>query len=237
MTQLSSPLNPPPSLSGAHQRTYRTIFQHPVSHNLEWRAVRALLAELGQIAEEPNGNLKVTRNGQTLVVFQPQTKKVAETEELMALRHFLERSDTPVPETPGPETHWLLVIDHHEARIFRSEMHGSVPQQILPHEPDDYFRHAHNSKDFSRGREKPDPNSFFEPVAKALQAAGRILVFGCGTGMSSEMDQFITWLKRHHPELSRRVIGSLVVDEHHLSTEQLLAKAREFYANTSKPNL
>jgi len=63
-----------------------------------------------------------------------------------------------------------VVIDHHEARIFRSEIRGAVPQQILPHEPDDYFRHAHNSKDFSRGQEKPDLNSFFEPVAKALQA-------------------------------------------------------------------
>ena len=114
-------------------------------------------------------------------------------------------------------------------------MHGSLPLQILPHEPDDYFRHAHNSRDFTRGREKPDPNSFFEPVAKALQAPGQILIFGSGTGTSSEMDQFIAWLKLHHPELAARIIGSLVVDEHHLTADQLLAKAREFYANARRP--
>ncbi len=237
MTRLSDPVNPPSSLAGAHLRTYRTIFQHPISHNLEWRAVRALLSKLGQIAEEPNGNLKVTRNGWTLVLPQPRTKDVADPEELMALRHFLERSETPAPETNDREMHWLLVIDHHEARIFRSEIHGSVPQQILPHEPDNHFRHAHNAKDFSRGQEKPDPNSFFEPVAKALQPAGQILVFGSGTGMSSEMDQFITWMAGHHPELAQRIIGSLVVDEHHLTTDQLLEKAREFYAHTPKSNL
>ena len=123
------------------------------------------------------------------------------------------------------------MIDHREARIFRSEIHGTNPEQILPHEPDDFFRHAHNSKDFSRGKEKPDPNSFFEPVAKALQAAGQILILGSGTGMSSEMDQFVAWVKTHHPEIANRIIGSLAVDGSHLTQDQLLAKAREFYAN------
>jgi hypothetical protein len=110
-------------------------------------------------------------------------------------------------------------------------MHGAIPQQILPHEPDDFFRHAHNSRDFSRGQEKPDPNSFFEPLAKALHAPGQILVFGTGTGTSSEMEQFIAWSKLHHPELAKRIIGGLTVDEHHLSENQLLAKAREFYTS------
>jgi hypothetical protein len=223
-----------PHLTGSHLRTYEAIFQHPVSHNLGWHDVHALLRQLGRVEEEPNGNLKVTRNGESLVLQTPRTKDVEETDELMALRHFLERSETPPPATEGKETHWLLVINHHEARIFRAEMHGALPQQILPHEPDDFFRHAPNSKEFSRGQEKPDPNSFFEPMAKALKDAGKILVFGGGTGMSSEMDQFVAWVKLHHPELAQRIIGSLVVDEHHLTEDQLLAKAREFYANARR---
>jgi hypothetical protein len=225
-------MNSTAQLTGSHLRTYQTIFQHPISHNLDWRAVRALLGKLCHIAEEPNGNLTVTRNGQTLVLHPPRTKDVASIEELMALRHFLERAETAAPETNGKDTHWLLVIDHHEARIFRTEVNGGIPQQILPHKPDDYFRHAHGSKEFARGQEKPNPNSFFEPVAKALQAGGQILIFGSGTGTSSEMDQFMAWSKLHHPDLATRIIGSVVVDEHHLTEGQLLAKAREFYANT-----
>jgi hypothetical protein len=46
------------------------------------------------------------------------------------------------------------------------------------------------------------------------------------------MDQFITWLKTHHPEMASRIIGSLAVDEQHLTKDQILAKAREFYANS-----
>jgi imidazoleglycerol phosphate dehydratase HisB len=52
--------------------------------------------------------------------------------------------------------------------------------------------------------------------------------------MSSEMDQFHAWLKHHHPELAQRIIGTLVVDDHHLTEDQLLAKAHAFYA-TAQP--
>jgi hypothetical protein len=225
-------MNTTTPLNGSHLRTYNTIFQHPISHNLKWHDVHALFRELGQVEEETNGNFKVTRNGQTLVLHPPRTKDVSEMDEIMFLRHFIERSETMPAETNEKEAHWLVVIDHDEARIFRSEMHGAVPQLILPHKPEDYFRHAQNSKDSSRGQEKPDPNSFFEPIAKALMGGSHILIFGTGTGMSSEMDQFIAWLKIHHADLAKRIIGSLVVDERHLTEDQLLAKAREFYANT-----
>ena len=228
-------MNPPTSLSGSDLRTYLEIFRHPVSHNLAWRDVRALFAHIGQVTEEPNGNLKVMRNGQTLILQPPRTKDVAEVAELMDLRRFLERSEQPVLSADGGETHWLVVIDHREARIFRSEIRGAAPLQILPHKPEDFFRHVHNSKDFARGQEKPDPNSFFEPVARALKAPGKILLCGCGKGMGSEMEQFLSWLKRRHPELSARVIGSLTVDEHQLTEAQLLAVARKFYARPATP--
>jgi hypothetical protein len=226
-----------PTLSGSLLRTYDTIFQHPVSHNLEWRKVHALFRHLGGIEESPNGNLKVTRNGQSLVLPPPRTKDVAHVDELMALRHFLERSEAVPVAVESPLAHWLLVIDHHEARLFRSEMHGAVPQTLLPHEPSRYFRHAQNSPELSRGKEKPDPNTYFEPIAEALKSVGQLLVFGTGAGHSSEMDQFVAWVNVHRPELARRIIGALVVDESHLTDGQLLEKAREFYAHQPKARL
>jgi hypothetical protein len=219
-----------PSLSGGHQRAYEKIFQHPISHSLEWREVRSLFSKLGEVVEKPNGNLMVTRNGQTLVLHPTVTKDVADPDELMKMRHFLERSENSAPGSEAKEIHYLVTIDHHEARIFRTEMNGSVPQQILPHEPSEYFRHAHNSKDFSRGQEKPDPNTFFAPIAKALSDAGKILIFGSGTGTSSEMAQFVAWLNIHYRDTAKRIVGAEVVDGHHLSEAQLLAKARDFYA-------
>jgi hypothetical protein len=212
-------------------RTYEKIFQHPASHNLAWRDVLALFSHLGEVAVEPNGHLKVTRNKHILILPAPTTKEVSEVDELVKLRHFLAESETAVPESNQPLAHILVVIDHQKARLFRTEMIGAVPQLILPHQPDEYFRQAHEDRNFFSGKEKPAPNGFFEPVAKALKNVGKILIFGTGTGTSSEMDQFTVWLKKHHAELSRRIVGTIVVDEQHLTESQLLAKAREFYAN------
>jgi hypothetical protein len=220
-------------LSRSHQRTFDRIFQHPISHNLEWRDVHALLEEMCEVEKEHNGSLKVTRNGQTLVLHPTSKKDVTEMDEVIKLRHFLERSETFSPDLIEKVTHWLLVIDHHEARIFHSEMEGALPQRILPYGPNSHFRHAPDSKATARGQEKPDPNTFFEPVAKILQAAGPILIFGTGTGTSSEMEQFCGWLKNHYPETSKKIIGSVVVDEHHLTEGQLLTKAQDFYAKVT----
>jgi hypothetical protein len=223
-------MSQPPPLSGSHLRTYRSIFQHPVAHNLEWRLVRALFDQIAEVVEQPNGNLRVTRNGQSLVVRPPRTKDVAEVDEVMAIRRFLRSSEEAkaIPAEAAP--HWLVVINHHEARIFRSEMRGTVPERILPHDPVDFFRHAAHSQEFSRGQEKPNPNDFFEPLAETLRGSGKIVLFGGGTGTSSEREQFAAWLKQHAPDISARIIGSLPIDEHHLTEGQLLAKVRDFYA-------
>jgi hypothetical protein len=227
-------MNLTPTLKGSRLRTYNTTFQHPISHNLDWREVHSMFKHLGEVTDESDGKLKITRNGQTLILHRPNRKDVANSDEVMALRHFLEKSETVPEAAPVNGAHWLLLIDHHEARIFRSEIHGGIPQKILPTE---YSQHTRDSGDVSRGKEKPDATSFFKPVAEALKTAAQILIFGTGTGTGSEMDQFTGWLNKHHPELAKRIVGSVVVDEHHLSDDQLVVKAREFYTAASQSKI
>ncbi len=218
-------------LTGSHLRTYHTIFQHPVSHNLGWHDVHALFRHLGEVVEEPNGNLKVTRHGQVLVLHAPRTKDVADTSELMALRHFLERSEKAKPVEKTNVAQWLVIIDHHAARIYRSVATGSVPQQIRPHASADFDRPSFQARSTAKEKEPLQALRFFEPVAAVLNGAGAILIFGSGTGASSEMDLFTAWLKERRPEVAKRIIGSAIIDEHHLTEAQVLAHAREIYAN------
>ena len=96
-------------------------------------------------------------------------------------------------------SHFLVVIDHREARIYKAELHGSVPERITPYDPHGYGRYLHNVQDDANGQRKPERKTFYEAVARALHGAEKILIFGSSTGASSAM-------------------------------EQLLAKAREFYA-------
>jgi hypothetical protein len=43
------------------------------------------------------------------------------------------------------------------------------------------------------------------------------------------MEQLILDLKKHHHTVAARIIGSISVNEHHLTEDQLLAKARELF--------
>lgn len=128
-------------------------------------------------------------------------------------------------------SHLLVVIDHREARIYSTELHGSVPQRITPYSPQGVDRHLHYVQDESNGQRKPERKSFYEDVASTLEGDQQILLFGAGTGASSAMEQLFMDLERRHPQVARRIVGRLVVDEQHLTENQLLAKARDFYAN------
>jgi hypothetical protein len=222
-------LKPPSALTGTHLRTYERIFQHPLSHNLAWRDVLALFSHLGDVGMETNGHRKITRNGQVLVLPVANVKDVAEADELMKLRHFLEASEPGPAEPKQRPALVLVVIDHEKARVFPMEMNGAAPQLIVPYTTEEHFRQAHAARDYASGKENPAPHDFFEQIAAALRGAGEILLFGPGTGTSSEMEQFTHWLKKHHRDLAPQIIGTVAIDEHHLTEPQLEAKAKEFY--------
>ena len=126
--------------------------------------------------------------------------------------------------------HLLVVIDHREAKVYRTEVHGAVPERIVPYDPHGHGRHLHSAHEWTDGKRPPERKSFYEGVAKTLRGAEQVLLFGSGTGRSSAMDQLLADLKDHHPEVAKTIIGSLVVDAHHTTENQLLAQAREFYA-------
>jgi hypothetical protein len=190
-----------------------------------------------KVADEPNGNVKVTRNGHSLVLRPGDGRDVMDTSTLMNVRHFLRDSDSAEkPEAPAGE-HLLVVIDHSEARVFRSLLHGSVPQQIEPYDPHGFGRHRHNIHDHAKGQHHPVPKSFFEDVSKTLQGSNQILIFGLGSGGGSAMNELLADLLDHHKDLLANVVGTKVVDEQHLTDDQLLALAREFYETKFRPAL
>jgi len=85
-------------LVGSHRRTYERIFRQPIAQNLAWRDVRSMLGLLAEVVEEPSGNLTITCNRQTLVLHPSPDKNVAEVEDLLEIRRFLERSGELEPE-------------------------------------------------------------------------------------------------------------------------------------------
>jgi len=130
--------------------------------------------------------------------------------------------------------HLLVVIDHHEAKVYRTEARDAVPERIVPFDPHGYGKHSHSAHEWTDGKRPPERKSFYEAVAKTLRGAEQVLLFGSGTGRSSAMDQLLADLKEHHADVAKTIVGSIVVDAHHSTEGQLLAKAREFYKDYNR---
>jgi hypothetical protein len=223
-------LQAPPHLNGHHQNTYDAIFRHPATHNLEWHDVRSLLAALADVTEGHNGSLQVTRHEQTMVLHAPKHKDVASVEDLLAIRRFLEQSgETAIAPKVAPGIHLVVFIDHQEAKIYHTELHGAIPQQLVPYDPHGFGRHLRSENPETAGKREPERKSYYEAVAATLRSADEILIFGSGTGKSSAMEHLVADLNHNHRDVAKHIVGTILVDEHHLTEDQLLAKAREFF--------
>jgi hypothetical protein len=78
----------PHHLSSNHRDTLLQIFQHPASHNIEWRAVLSLLEAVGEVEERKEGKVSVALGGEVEVFNRPKHKDV-EVEQIVDLRRML----------------------------------------------------------------------------------------------------------------------------------------------------
>lgn len=75
-------------LSSNHRDTLERIFAHPASHNIEWRAVRSLLEQAGQVEERHDGKV-VVRLGTETEVLEPPRGKDVDIQQVVDLRRML----------------------------------------------------------------------------------------------------------------------------------------------------
>ena len=82
----------PAHLSNHHRNTLRQLFQHPVSHNIDWRAVVSLLEAVGSIVEQHAGKFEVTLGSET-EFFEPPAGKDIDVQTVVDLRGMLAEPD------------------------------------------------------------------------------------------------------------------------------------------------
>jgi hypothetical protein len=75
-------------LSNHHRTTLRQIFQHPVSHNIEWDDVLSLLEAVGSTVQEHGGKVAVTVGSETEFLERPLHKDIG-TQTVVDLRRML----------------------------------------------------------------------------------------------------------------------------------------------------
>jgi hypothetical protein len=77
-----------PHLDNHHRNTLRQIFTHPLSHNIEWRAVRSLLEAVGTVTERHDGKVAIAIGSEQKVLEPPAGKDIDE-QTVVDLRRML----------------------------------------------------------------------------------------------------------------------------------------------------
>jgi hypothetical protein len=72
-------------LNNHHRTTLAKIFQHPISHNLEWKDVLSLLAVVGTVEEKHDGKYSVSVGSLSETLERPNQKEV-NAQELLDVR-------------------------------------------------------------------------------------------------------------------------------------------------------
>ncbi|HWF22600.1 MAG TPA: hypothetical protein VG226_10665 [Acidimicrobiales bacterium] len=65
-------------LDGHHRATVTKIFQHPVSHNIQWHDVLSLLEGVADVAKEHDGKFKVKLGPETETLEAPKGPDIDE---------------------------------------------------------------------------------------------------------------------------------------------------------------
>jgi hypothetical protein len=75
-------------LDSRHRDTVRQIFEHPTSHNIEWRAVLSLLEAVGTVTPHHDGKVAV-KLGSELEFLDPPAGKDVDAQMVVDLRRML----------------------------------------------------------------------------------------------------------------------------------------------------
>jgi hypothetical protein len=81
----------PQHLDNRHRDTLRKIFEHPTSHNIDWRAVMSLLEAVGTVDVRHDGKVAV-KIGPEREFLEPPAGKDIDEQMVVDLRRMLSKA-------------------------------------------------------------------------------------------------------------------------------------------------
>jgi len=82
-----------------HRATVEKIFNHPVSHNIQWHDVLSLLQSVATVTEERDGRYRVTLGSETETFDAPRHHDIDE-QQVIDLRRMLKGAGFAPEQTP-----------------------------------------------------------------------------------------------------------------------------------------
>jgi len=138
---------------------------------------------------------------------------------------------TAHPEAAPPIL--VLVMDHHGARIYRMDPASGDDSrhEIHPYDSHRLLHHrAHREKSDENSKHETEQMAFYDRVADAVAAGGRIMVLVHGDEKGDDVRSLTDYLRKHHRETYQRVVGTLTTDLSNITQPQVLALAEQLLA-------
>ncbi|MEB3332862.1 MAG: hypothetical protein VKI83_10275 [Synechococcaceae cyanobacterium] len=227
-----------------HLRTLQALFAHPISHGIRVSQAEALLRALGaEVSEIEDRRLRVRMPaGQEswirigCGVRQPEL----DADGVMRLRHLLEQAGVspthPEADEASPRgdqsIRLVLHLDHHITDVYRLEGEEVEHAQLRPHGvwgSGQNLTHRHD-RDVA-GQRAPRDNDYLARISAAISDADAVLLLGHGTGESDMRRVLVHYLETHRRDLLEKVVGIETIDASGLSSDGLLAIAKEHFGN------
>jgi hypothetical protein len=218
------------TLSEANLRTFHALFRQPAGYKLKRANVIRLLKTLGiDDAHHRVRKLKAKDiTGDEVLEFRQILARAGFSPGTSAQTGPAENASRKQSAVVARAPHLLVVVEYHEAHIYRLETQAADPPAHLieRHDPH-HFRHHLTDRDLYRGPEgrAPEDPSFYASLAEALAAARAIIVVGHGAGHSNA-DRLVQFLRLNHNDTFQKV-KRLVVEDLSQFIPQLMGSGRE----------
>ena len=218
----------PEHLNARHENSHDAMSRHPRSHNLESHGVLSLDFVQTDVIEERFGILQVAKDGQEITVQTHECKEAGSIEAILAIRHFLKKlSEMSIASAVADGLDMIVVLDHQEWKIHRTELRRAVPEPIRTHEPEGFGLHSWPEVSESRGKPEPEWKRLDEAIAVRLHGEEPLMISGGSFGKCSETEHVLSDMNQPRHEEDSHIIGSFVVDDHHLCEVRLFTRAKD----------
>lgn len=129
----------------------------------------------------------------------------------------------------------VVAVTQNEARIWTAGLDKSAKPEVV-HPPEHESRHHHQRRashhlSHTHGYEDDE---YYDAIANSVDKAREILIIGHGKGKASHMLRLIQYWERKHPDIARKVVGSIDSDLPSMTENQILAASREWFENYHK---
>ncbi|HUA44271.1 MAG TPA: hypothetical protein VMA77_03535 [Solirubrobacteraceae bacterium] len=124
----------------------------------------------------------------------------------------------------------VAVIAFRQSNIYATDaVPGERPTRIVATDPRGRFHKVGHHAGNPSGTYEDDSLEYWQAITEAVAPAGAILVFGHGGGKANASHHWVSYVEKHRPDISAKLVADVRIDIDHIDERQLLRLAQRYF--------